>query len=182
MSSRQFDAMLFSEPTLAFCWFIKAEWRIYASVNLSSLVQVMACLVAWPAPSHYLNQCSIIVNWTLANISQWKFNQNTAIFIEENAREKVVCEMASILSRPQCVKWTLGNKLQGNFNHHAPNVVYKMASICLSFSVLTGVMKWPLTCKSSLYCQPIVKISSLLKTLIPVRQRIMVNIDRYSHK
>ena len=32
-----------------------------------------------------------------------KFNQNTAIFIEENARETVVCEMVSILSRPQCV-------------------------------------------------------------------------------
>ena len=32
-----------------------------------------------------------------------KINQNTAIFIEENTRETVVCEMASILSRPQCV-------------------------------------------------------------------------------
>ena len=32
-----------------------------------------------------------------------KIYQNTAIFIEENARENVVCEMASILSRPQCV-------------------------------------------------------------------------------
>ena len=33
-----------------------------------------------------------------------KSNQNTTIFIEENARENVVCEMAFILSRPQCVK------------------------------------------------------------------------------
>ena len=32
-----------------------------------------------------------------------KINQNTAIFIEENAHENVVYEMASILSRPQCV-------------------------------------------------------------------------------
>ena len=61
-------------------------------------------LVAWRAPSHYINQCWIIVNWTLANIFLWKFNQYTTIFIEENARETVVCEMASILSRPQCVK------------------------------------------------------------------------------
>ena len=37
------------------------------------------------------------------NIFQWKFNQNAVIFIEENAHENVVCEMASILSRPQCV-------------------------------------------------------------------------------
>ena len=56
--------------------------------------------MAW---RHYLNQCWIIVNWTLANIFQWKFNQNTAIFIEENAHENVFCEMASILSRPQWV-------------------------------------------------------------------------------
>ena len=59
--------------------------------------------------SHYLNQCSIIVNWILANIFQWKFNQNTAIFIEDYARENVVCEMASTLSRPQCVKTAINN-------------------------------------------------------------------------
>ena len=33
-----------------------------------------------------------------------KFNQNSNIFIQENVFESVVCEMASILSRPQCVK------------------------------------------------------------------------------
>ena len=48
----------------------------------------------------------IIVNWTIANIFQWKFNQNTAICSEENAHENVVCEMASILSRPQWVNKT----------------------------------------------------------------------------
>ena len=31
------------------------------------------------------------------------FNRNSNIFIQENAFENVVCEMASILSRPQCV-------------------------------------------------------------------------------
>ena len=31
-------------------------------------------------------------------------NRNATIFIEENAPENVVCEMASILSLPQCVK------------------------------------------------------------------------------
>ena len=34
---------------------------------------------------------------------QWNFNQNSNIFIQENALEHVVCEIASILSRPQCV-------------------------------------------------------------------------------
>ena len=30
-------------------------------------------LVAWLAPSHYLNQCWNIVNWTLGNKLHWKF-------------------------------------------------------------------------------------------------------------
>ena len=51
-----------------------------------------------------LKQCWIIVNWTLRNKHQWNFNRNSIIFIHENALEHVVCEMASILSRPQCVE------------------------------------------------------------------------------
>ena len=58
----------------------------------------------WSAPSHYLNQCWNIVNWTLGNKLQWNFNRNSNIFIQENAFERVVCEMAAILSRPQWVK------------------------------------------------------------------------------
>ena len=60
-------------------------------------------LVAWSAPSHYLNQCCNIVNWTLRNKLEWNFNQNSNTFIEENTFENVVCEMLSILSQPQCV-------------------------------------------------------------------------------
>ena len=56
------------------------------------------------APSHYLNQCWNIVNWTLRNTLQWSFNRNSNIFIQENALQNVVCKMASILSRPQWVK------------------------------------------------------------------------------
>ena len=49
-------------------------------------------------------KCWDIVNWTLTNKLQWNFNPYSNIFIQENAFENVVCEMASILSRPQCVK------------------------------------------------------------------------------
>ena len=56
----------------------------------------MAWLVAWTAPSHYLNQCWNIVNWTLGNKLRENFNRNSNIFIQENAFENVVCEMASI--------------------------------------------------------------------------------------
>ena len=59
-------------------------------------------LVAWTAPSHYLNQCWNIVNWTLGNKLQWNLNRNLNIFIKENAFENVVWKMAAILSRPQC--------------------------------------------------------------------------------
>ena len=37
-----------------------------------------------------------------------KFIRNSNIFIQENALENVVCEMASILSRPQCVNFQSG--------------------------------------------------------------------------
>ena len=74
--------------------------NIYALVILPSLVQIW--LVAWSAPSHYLNQCWNIVNWALRNKLQWNSNLNSNIFIHKNAIESVVCEMATILSWPQC--------------------------------------------------------------------------------
>ena len=61
-------------------------------------------LVAWSAPSHYLNQCRNIVNWTLRNKFQVNLNQNSYIFIQENVFENIVYEMAAILSLPQSVK------------------------------------------------------------------------------
>ena len=70
----------------------------------------------WTAPSHYLNQCWNIVNWTLRNKLQWKFNRNSDIFIHENAIESVVCEMAAILSRPEYVKKGSKSRIQGNLN------------------------------------------------------------------
>ena len=41
--------------------------------------------------------------WALRNKLQWNFNRYSNIFIQENAFGNVVCEMASILSRHQCV-------------------------------------------------------------------------------
>ena len=37
------------------------------------------------------------------HLLQWNFDQNLYIFIQENTFENVVCEMAAILSWPQCV-------------------------------------------------------------------------------
>ena len=55
--------------------------------------------VVYSAQSHYLNQCCVLVNWTLGNKVQWNLNPNSHIFIQENAFENIVCEMAAILSR-----------------------------------------------------------------------------------
>ena len=62
----------------------------------------MACRLV--APSHYLNQCWNIVNFSVRNKLQWNVNQNTYIFSQENIFENAICEMAAILSRPQCIK------------------------------------------------------------------------------
>ena len=60
-------------------------------------------------PSHYLNQCWNIFNWTLRNKLQWNFNRSLYIFIQENTCENVVWKMAAILSWPQCVhEYTVG--------------------------------------------------------------------------
>ena len=56
-------------------------------------------------------QCQAII-WTNAGLLlikppgrkfQWNLKQNKAVFIQESPFETVVCEMASIWSRPQCV-------------------------------------------------------------------------------
>ena len=64
-------------------------------------------LIAGSAPSHYLNQCWNIVNWTNRNKLQWSGNRNSYIFIQENTLENIFWKMAAILSRSQCVKTCL---------------------------------------------------------------------------
>ena len=54
-------------------------------------------LVHYLAPN--LDQCWHIVNWTIRSKLQWNFNQNTKLFIHENAPEIMVCEMAAIFVR-----------------------------------------------------------------------------------
>ena len=63
-----------------------------------ALVQIMA----WRRI--YLNQCCVIVNWTLRNKLQWNFNRNTKLLIHDNAFDNIVWEMAAILSRERWVK------------------------------------------------------------------------------
>ena len=65
-------------------------------------------LVAWLAPSHYLNQCWNNVNRTPGNIFQSNFKQNTIIFIEENAFQNVV---HNVLMQKTCNSGVSGMEL-----------------------------------------------------------------------
>ena len=73
-------------------------------------------LVTWTAPSQYLSQCWNIVNCTLRNKLQRNLNQNSCIFIEENAFENVVWKMADMLSWPQCVDTSLEWRIRWEVN------------------------------------------------------------------
>ena len=55
----------------------------------------------------YLNQCWHTINSNLRNKFQWNRKRNSYILIQENVFENVVCEIASILPRPQCVNRSL---------------------------------------------------------------------------
>ena len=78
----------------------KPQCRIYTSVNWVSIGSGNDL-------SPVLRQA---ITWTNVDILpeldklQWNSNQNTKLFIDENAVENVVCEMAAILSRGRWVK------------------------------------------------------------------------------
>ena len=59
-------------------------------------------LVAYLAPSHYLNQCWVIVNWTPENKFQWNLNRNFSF--EKMHLKLLFAKMAAILSRGRWVK------------------------------------------------------------------------------
>ena len=79
------------------------HWGGVMYICISNHHCVRQWLVAWMTPSHYLTWWWNAVNWTLRNKLQWKFNQNSNIFIQENALENAVWKIAAILPRPQFV-------------------------------------------------------------------------------
>ena len=54
----------------------------------------MACRLFGAKPLY--EPMRIIVNWALRNKRQWYSKQNTKLFIQENAIENVLCEMAVV--------------------------------------------------------------------------------------
>ena len=72
-----------------------ADWHIYLANQAIIGSDNDACL----APSHYWNQCWLIVIWTLRNITKKYF------FMDENGFENVISKILGTFNQPQCVKW-----------------------------------------------------------------------------
>ena len=66
------------------------------------MVQKKACPLGGAKP-FFLTNAARIVNCTVRNKLQWNFKRNSNIFIQVNAPENGVCEMASILTLHQSV-------------------------------------------------------------------------------
>ena len=64
-------------------FYSSSYWRVPLHTVMVTYASYRARLVAWPAPSHYLNQCWNIVNWTLSDKLQWNLKRNSNIFIQE---------------------------------------------------------------------------------------------------
>ena len=71
------------------------------------------------------------------NKLQWNFNRNSNIFIQENAFESVVCEMAAMLSRPQCVNMHMVLLWLSSFQ---VDVCVEFANLPISFRV--ALLAW----------------------------------------
>ena len=109
-------------------------------------------LVPWTAPSHYLNHCRNIVNWTPENKLEWNLNRNLYIFIQENAFQIIVTKLTAILSRPQCVysnlkkkkDWTWVRYGKGSFTNDKFEFRWILTLPCKLYVIVrTIALIWP---------------------------------------
>ena len=77
-------------------WLIESEWRIYETVNQSSLVQIMDCRLVFAKP---LSEPMVDnVNWNPRNKLHWNFSRNSYIFIQQKWFQIIVGKMVGISS------------------------------------------------------------------------------------
>ena len=82
-------------------------------------------LVAWSAPSHYLNQCwhACIINWTLSNKLMWNFDRISYIFFFKKMHLKILS------AKWGSVHLILENWRYCNFVHYSNIGVMDMFSV-----------------------------------------------------
>ena len=120
----------------------------------AALVQIMACRLFGAKP---LSKPMLIVNWVLRNKYQWKFNQNTNLFIHENASEKIVCEMAAILSRGRWVNLIIKRRIASSpapYFHSISAVVHARHKRRSASCYLKSLRQWTHTSIKTLLFWP----------------------------
>ena len=130
--------------------FLKWNWGRVMHICIGNL-NIISSDNGLSPPSHYLNQCWNIVNWTPRNKLQWNVNRNSNIFIQENPFENGVWKMAAILSRPQCVKrndnydmWEISLKM-------IHKDIYWVSTECHCVIHIQERYSWYLSCKFSMF-------------------------------
>ena len=105
--------------------YIYTHWGRVTDICISKLGYhwLEQWLITWSAPSHYLNHCWNIVNWTIRNKFQWNFNLNSNIFIQENAFEYFTCKFGS---HSVCLNGLNDSERSScwHFCHHCTTVTY----------------------------------------------------------
>ena len=84
----------------------KYHWGRVTHICVSKLTIIGSDNGLSPGRRHaiiWTNARILLIDSNLRNKLQWNPRRNSFIFIIENVFENVVCEMASIWSRPQCV-------------------------------------------------------------------------------
>ena len=91
---------------LIFCHLALTHWGRVTHICVSELTIIGSDNGLSPGRRQaiiWTNDGILLIRPLRTNFSNFFF-RNSNIFIQQNALENVVCEMASILSRPQCVK------------------------------------------------------------------------------
>ena len=114
----------------------------------SALVQIMACRLFGAKP---LSK-PMLGYWFFRNKLQYNFNEKTNIFIQENASENIVCEMAAILPRERWVNSrpklrvvimpTLSSQLAHRLQQRQPPI----PPVTTDFSLMVFFQHWLMIC------------------------------------
>ena len=105
---RELHLMTSKPEYISTCWYytrtlpqiFRGLWLVVNSLSKLDHLWFRQRIVTWPVPSHYLNQCLNIVNWTLGNKLQWNLNRNWNIFHEF---KEMPLKMSSGIWWPLCL-------------------------------------------------------------------------------
>ena len=112
-------------------------------ISLSTLVQVMACCLT--APSHYLNQCWLIISKAQRHSSEGNFTIDTSAINHRNYLENYLSKISFKSPRGQ---WINPLWLGGTLQHHRTWSSMIQLMCCCSFctkplpEVMTMIYHW----------------------------------------